>query len=451
MARRSAAALCAWLCCTTCAAPRTLVVLDDLSYRSSHAEFFSQLESRGHALSFAAVGSAEARLSELGEWLFDGLVLVAPRAEELGPELDAGAVAEFIDAGRSVFVGGGCEVGFATREVAAEVGLEFDAEERVVIDHAAFDVKDHTKDDDHTLIVADAFTPAAVMVGAAPQPVLYRGAGMRLADENELVLSVLTGAATTYSWSTLDEVDAAPAASGAELLLVAAMQARNNARVVVCGSWDMMSDEFFALPAQKFHAKGPNPSGNRAFASNITAWLFDGAGSLRLSEVQHQLVGGGAQSVYTIKEEVSFGFTVEVLEEGGWAPFVADDLQMEFTMLDPYYRLFVPHVGQGRYNVSFVLPDVNGVFQFRLDYRRVGYTHLQSSTQVNVPPPRHDGYARFLPVRVLPPPPRLHTPGPPGGLGVELALLQVAYPYYVSALSMMGGFWLFSVAWLSSA
>jgi len=30
-------------------------------------------------------------------------------------------------------------------------------------------------------------------------------------------------------------------------------------------------------------------------------------------------------------------------------------------------------------------------------------------------------------------------------------LLQVAYPYYVSALSMMGGFWLFSVAWLSSA
>ena len=53
---------------------------------------------------------------------------------------------------------------------------------------------------------------------------------MRRLNGNELVAGALTGAATTYSWSTLEEVDAVPFASGEELLLVASMQARNGAR-----------------------------------------------------------------------------------------------------------------------------------------------------------------------------------------------------------------------------
>lgn len=35
-----------------------------------------------------------------------------------------------------------------------------------------------------------------------------------------------------------------------------------------------------------------------------------------------------------------------------------------------------------KYSVQFKLPDVYGVFQFKVDYNRLGYTHLYSSTQV---------------------------------------------------------------------
>lgn len=35
----------------------------------------------------------------------------------------------------------------------------------------------------------------------------------------------------------------------------------------------------------------------------------------------------------------------------------------------------------GKYSVQFKLPDVYGVFQFKVDYNRLGYTHLYSSTQ----------------------------------------------------------------------
>lgn len=38
----------------------------------------------------------------------------------------------------------------------------------------------------------------------------------------------------------------------------------------------------------------------------------------------------------------------------------------------------------GKYSVQFKLPDVYGVFQFKVDYNRLGYTHLHSSTQVSV-------------------------------------------------------------------
>lgn len=37
----------------------------------------------------------------------------------------------------------------------------------------------------------------------------------------------------------------------------------------------------------------------------------------------------------------------------------------------------------GKYSVQFKLPDVYGVFQFKVDYNRLGYTHLYSSTQAS--------------------------------------------------------------------
>ena len=75
----------------------------------------------------------------------------------------------------------------------------------------------------------------------------------------------------------------------------------------------------------------------------------------------------------------------------------------------------------GKYSVQFKLPDVYGVFQFKVDYNRLGYTHLYSSTQVSVRPLQHTQYERFIPS---------------------------AYPYYASAFSMMAGLFIFSIVFL---
>ena len=51
-----------------------------------------------------------------------------------------------------------------------------------------------------------------------------------------------------------------------------------------------------------------------------------------------------------------------------------EDLQLEFTMLDPHVRTTVfPVKGKkGWYSISFRVPDRHGVFKFIIDWRRKG-------------------------------------------------------------------------------
>jgi len=126
-----------------------------------------------------------------------------------------------------------------------------------------------------------------------------------------------------------------------------------------------------------------------------------------------------------------YSIVIEKLSDGKWIPFDGDDIQLEFVRIDPFVRTFLkrngrfpsplmPCVGMfsllvwwhcsrkpcesfhsfsyclyqsnfvtiffvgGKYSVQFKLPDVYGVFQFKVDYNRLGYTHLYSSTQVSM-------------------------------------------------------------------
>lgn len=69
--------------------------------------------------------------------------------------------------------------------------------------------------------------------------------------DNPLVLPLLHASSYAYSYQTDVAIDDYPLAVGTNTLLVAALQARNNARVVFVGSIDFFSDEFFSSSVQK--------------------------------------------------------------------------------------------------------------------------------------------------------------------------------------------------------
>ena len=60
---------------------------------------------------------------------------------------------------------------------------------------------------------------------------------------------------------------------------------------------------------------------------------------------------------------------------------VTFSLKTQMKIVIVKYRDFFIFAGN-KFGTTFILPDVYGVYQFRVDYNRHGYTHLFSTTQV---------------------------------------------------------------------
>lgn len=384
---------------------------------------FSTTE-RGYKLTYKLADDSNLILSKYGEYLFKNLIIFAPSVEEFGGDLSVEKIAQFIDDGGNVLVAGSSAAGDALRELALECGFEVDEEGASVIDHLNYDISDAG---DHTTIVAspENLIKSSVVVGDAKKvsPLLYRGTGLLADRENPLVLQVLSADSTAYSYAPDNAIKEYPHVVGRGTLLIAALQARNNARVIFSGSLFFFSDEAFTAPVQNAQNGQNHPrSGNRAVSESISKWVFGEVGQLRVASVQHHKAGERQPpAAYTITEPVVYTIEIEQLVGGRWQPFQAADVQLEFVRIDPFVRTTLKAIGNGRYEAQFNIPDVYGVFQFKVDYDRVGYTHLQSATQVSVRPLTHTQYERFIPS---------------------------AFPYYVSSFSMMFGVFVFAFVFL---
>ncbi|KAK2586779.1 hypothetical protein KPH14_011806 [Odynerus spinipes] len=420
--------MCRYLCflcifAFTNAGGPTLVLLDNLAIKETHSIFFRTLQDGGYSLTFKLADDASLQLSKYGEYLYEHLIIFAPSIEEFGGALSVEAITDFIDGGGNVLVAGSSQSGDALRELASECGFEIDEEGASVIDHMNYDVSDNGY---HTMVVADPsnLIDASVIVGSKNiPPLLYEGTGLIADADNPLLLRLLTAASSAYSYNPNNPIKEYPHAVGKNTLLIGALQARNNARVLFSGSLFFFSDEAFTKPVQKVQGgQKYEKSGNREVAKAMTQWVFKENGVIRVSAVHHHKVGETQPpQAYTVKDDVVYSIDVEKLSGDKWVPYETNDLQLEFVRIDPFVRMTMKPTGKGHYEARFKIPDVYGVYQFKVDYTRMGLTHLYSTTQVSVRPLQHTQYERFIPS---------------------------AFPYYVSAFSMMGGVFLFSLVFL---
>lgn len=67
---------------------------------------------------------------------------------------------------------------------------------------------------------------------------------------NELAIEVLTASSSAYSFDPDTAVNEYPHAVGKSTVLIGALQARNNARVVFSGSLELFSDRFLTAEVQ---------------------------------------------------------------------------------------------------------------------------------------------------------------------------------------------------------
>ncbi|KAG7269539.1 hypothetical protein CRUP_025263 [Coryphaenoides rupestris] len=373
---------------------RTLVLLDNMNIRDTHSLFFRSLADRGFDLSFKTADDPSLSLIKYGQFLYEHLIIFAPSVEDFGGNINVETITSFIDGGGNVLVAANSDIGDPLRELGSECGIEFDEEKTA-----------------HTVIVADPenLLKAPTIVGTPTnKPILFKGVGMVADPENPLVLDILTGSSTSYSFFPDRPIAQYPHAVGKNTLLIAGLQARNNARVVFSGSMLFFSDAFFNSAVQKAtpgSQRMHEETGNMELAEALSRWVFKEAGVLRVGAVTHRKVGESTPpAAYTITDLVEYSVVIEMLSEGRWVPFNGDDIQLEFVRIDPFVRTYLKKKGV-KYSVQFTLPDVYGVFQFK----------------VSVRPLQHTQYDRFIPS---------------------------AYPYYASVFSMMGGLFFFSIVFL---
>jgi oligosaccharyltransferase complex subunit beta len=198
------------------------------------------------------------------------------------------------------------------------------------------------------VIAASDFVASSRVVGktladpknSKKKPVAFSGVGLSLEPNNILAFHALTAPATAYSTNPVKEITAKVVENdllfGKEIGLVTAVQARNNARMVFSGSLDVFSDKYFT-----------DAFSNEAFADAVSKWAFQESGVLRMENISHQRADGRSPDkmlkdaerpdlpltlypdaeiardslVYRIKDNLTFSFDVEELQDGKWKPF----------------------------------------------------------------------------------------------------------------------------------
>jgi len=381
---------------------KILVLTERPDVKVTHSKFFATLaENSQDDLVFKAADDQSLEVIKYGVNIYRSIVIMAPSIDDFGGKVNPTSLLEFVDNGGTIFAATDTTVGEVLRELAAEVGVEIDEAGTKVIDHTSFDeVHD---DGSHTTIKINPnqIIDAPKLVGSKSGPISFDGVGMKLDPTNKRVFPIAVGSKFSYSWYPADAINEYPLAIGEELVLVAGLQARNNARIVIAGSYAMFSDKFQA-----------NNAAQADFVKSVLLWATKNAGVLRHANMKHFRVGeSDTPSFYTIEETIRFETQIEELVAGEWVPFDQSDVQVDYHRLDPFVRRTLNNE-KGLFSTEFKLPDTYGVFQFRVNYERLEYTTIEIEAQLSVRPLRHDQYERFI---------------------------SSAYPYYFSSFSMMAG------------
>ncbi|KAF9620256.1 hypothetical protein IFM89_010991 [Coptis chinensis] len=452
---------------------KVLILLDDFSLKSSHSLYFTSLKNRNYHLDFHLATDSNLKLSQHGEYLYDGLILFSPTVQKFGGSLDLNSVLGFVDSGRNLILAVDESASDLVKEIATECGVDFDEDSgAVVIDHGSF------ADGDHMLIASDDFIDSDVILGKEKieAPVLFKGIGHALNPVNSQVLKVLSASPWAYSANPESKLSSPPSLTGSRISLVSVvqttlsrvakasetlclvlpdnigfrrikaialfspddfkiLQARNNARILISGSLDLFSNRLFKSGVQKAGSSTNEElmgkptfddrylrSGNEQFTTELSRWVFNERGHLKAVNVRHNKVGETVEpSMYRITDDLEY--SVEIYEWSGtsWEPYVSDDVQIQFYMMSPYVLKTLATDKKGLYYTSFKVPDVYGVFQFKVEYHKLGYTSLSLAKQIPVRPFRHNEYERFL---------------------------TAAFPYYGASFSTMAGFFVFSIIYL---
>jgi len=437
------------------------VVILDPAKKADYSIFLEELEAKGYTVTIRAPKDEKPLLIEDGVPNFSHVVFLASETKSFSKDINPQTLVELLSSGTNLVLTLGLKQNLLT-SLAPEFSLLLPPPTTPLV--SFFPERPEPPSVipisvDTTSTPNDSFSVLSSNVGGS---IWFSGTAFALSS-NPLLFPILHAPAESFVGDLSDAsglvsdalADAAEKGgeglwAGSSLAVVAGFQTlvgggtghgtdagsglEQQARVAWVGGASLFSDEFAKKQiVEKVHQERGmkvvgNPSGNKQAALDIAGWAFQERGVLRIDDVSHhKLNESGAVEMYTTNDEIVYTVHISSYNPSTrkWEPSSGlKDLQVDFTMLDPYVRTaLLPVRGKpGAYSTTFRAPDQHGVFKFVINYKRKGFTHLHHTMTVPVVPPRHDGYPRFL---------------------------SAAWPYYAGAINTSIGFLLFCTLYLA--
>ncbi|WEW55986.1 oligosaccharyl transferase glycoprotein complex, beta subunit [Emydomyces testavorans] len=338
--------------------------------------------------------------------------------ERLGPALTPKTLLDFVNGNGNILLAlsGGSPTPSSISSFLLELDINLSPDRApVVVDHFNHDILSSADFHDTLLVPQPGKLRPDVKNLFAGDGVLAfpKSVGQSLGNTSPLLVPILHASETAYSYDTkdLDGTIEDPFATGSQIALVSALQARNSARVTVLGSAESLEDKWFSATVQGLKHGQQSKTANREFAKQLTSWTFKEIGVIKVGRIQHHLsesitttpalLNASNPTIYRIKSNVTFSIELSEYNYDHWIPFEIpenDALQLEFTMLSPFYRLNLKPISKTStsaiYGTSFVLPDQHGIFSFRVNYKRPFLTNVVERHEVSVRHFAHDEWPR---------------------------------------------------------
>ncbi|KAI8937946.1 hypothetical protein NX059_005628 [Plenodomus lindquistii] len=283
---------------------RLLVVLEDQAEREKYSVFLDDLSARGFSTTIESPKTDGLSLVKHGERAYDHVVLLPAKSKGLGPALTAHSLLEFMKQQGNILLALSSQqpTPSALHALLLELDITIPADKgALVVDHFNYDASSAADHHDVLLLPFPAQLRPHVKnyFAADGHLAVPRAVGQVLGNESPLLSPILRAPPTAYSYNPKDEVEGVedPFAVGAQLNLVSALQANNDARLAVVGSAEMLQNKWFA---EKVKLNGHSlTTANRLFAEKLSSWTFKETGVLTVGKVLHYQDEGASKKLNT--------------------------------------------------------------------------------------------------------------------------------------------------------
>ncbi|KAI9372564.1 Dolichyl-diphosphooligosaccharide--protein glycosyltransferase subunit WBP1 [Aspergillus egyptiacus] len=391
---------------------RLLVVLEDAAEKGSYSTLWGDLEARGYNLFFESPKNEKLSLFELGDRAYDHVLLLPPKSKGFGPSLSPKNLVDFMNSDGNILLtlSGKSTTPSAVSSLLLEFDLHLSVDRSsVAVDHFNYDTLSASEKHDVLILQRPGSLRSDTKNFFGGEGVLaFPNASPHTLGDNSLLAPILRAPKTAYSYNPKEDSGSVEEvfATGSQLALVSAMQARNSARFTLLGSVESLQDQWFSATVKTPGGKEVK-TGNREFAKQLTAWTFKETGVLKVGKIEHHLAKDDLSAedlnpkIYRIKNETVFSVEVSEYDYDRFVPFEVpanDALQLEFTMLSPFHRLNLEPTQTTEnstiYSTQFTVPDQHGIFSFRVNYKRPFLTNIEEKHEVTVRHYAHNEYPR---------------------------------------------------------